>query len=177
MLEKSQKAFWDAYVDTLAPGELPEEPWVEASVAGDERIADELLQLYLDGKKRAGSGLVADYLAAGDPLPKIGNYWIILDGNETPRCIVRTIRVEHHLFKDITEEVAIAEGEGDGSIAYWKQAHRTFFEPYLESFGVTDLDEAEVVTEFFEVVYHPEDSGVQKDGQKSASQEAAKTCC
>ena len=51
------------------------------------------------------------------------------------------------------EEVAIAEGEGDLSLDYWRKAHIEFFTPYLKSWGVTELDKETLITEFFEIVY------------------------
>lgn len=76
---------------------------------GDARNADELLQLYLSGRKTAGSGLVRDYEVAGDPFPAIGEYWILLDRWGAPRCIVKTTRVELRPFAEVGAEVAAAE--------------------------------------------------------------------
>lgn len=146
--------FWDNYLDTLE--DKPSHPHVEISIAGNTENADQLLELFLQGKKTAGSGLVKDYQLAEDDLPKIGNYWIILDSNEKPRCIVKTVRVEMNLFKNISSEIAKAEGEGDLSVDYWKSVHEKFFTPYLEQWGISDLDNEEVVTEFFELVYKAE---------------------
>ena len=147
------KLFWDAYVESLKPAARPVRPVVSASMAGDERLADTLLQLYLDGTKHAGSGLVVEYTQTGEALPCVGDYWIVLDAKQTPRCIVRTTRVVGHAFRDVPEEIAIAEGEGDLSLAYWRQVHREFYAPYLECLGIDDLEQALVVTELFEVVY------------------------
>ncbi|WP_127716862.1 ASCH domain-containing protein [Halobacteriovorax sp. HLS] len=143
--------FWNKYLDTI--GSPLGDAHVEISIAGNIEIADELLNLFLQGKKTAGSGLVKDFILAEDDLPKVGNYWMILDSKEVPRCIVKTVKVERNLFKDISCEIAKAEGEGDLSVEYWKKVHRSFFTPYLEQWGITNLDEEEVVTEFFELVY------------------------
>lgn len=150
-LNDAEREYWEAYLATREEGS-PEPP-VEASVAGDEAIADRLLALYLDGKKTAGSGLSKNYELSEHPLPKVGNHWIILDAAGEPRCIVETVRVELWRFDEVPEEVAVAEGEGDLSLAHWRQAHAEFFAPHLEEWGITNLDEEEVVTEFFEVVY------------------------
>jgi uncharacterized protein YhfF len=148
--------FWQKYLARLSNPERLNEAKITASMAGNKEIADILLNLYLEGKKTAGSGLVKDYEFSGDPLPALGNYWIILDTNEQPRCIVKTVRVELHLFREVPPQVAIAEGEGDLSLEYWREAHILFFQPYLAKLGIEDLDEAEVVTEFFSLVYKSE---------------------
>ena len=131
----------------------PIDPYVEAGISGNRKIADKLLELYLNGKKTAGSGLVKDYELAGDPLPKVGNYWVILNSTNDPKCIVKTIRVEMYQFDQVPVEVAIAEGEGDLSLEYWKKIHTDFFTPFLDGWGVTDLAKETMVTEFYEVVY------------------------
>ena len=146
-----QQDYWDAYLRTLAEP-LPN-PRVTAGIAGNSAIADSLLALYLSGAKTAGSSLVRDYELAGEELPGLGEHWIILDSSENPRCIVKTVRVEFFVFAEVPERVAIAEGEGDLSIAYWREAHEDFFKPFLDEWGVTDLDAEQVVTEFFELVH------------------------
>ena len=143
--------YWNSYLETL--DSKPDDPDVEAGIAGNQEIADKLLSLYIEGTKTAGSGLVKDYELAGDPLPKVGNYWIILNSKGEPGCIVKTIKVEQYKFDEVPEEVAIAEGEGDLSLDYWQKAHREFFSPYLADWGIEDLDQEMVVTEFYEVVY------------------------
>ena len=143
--------YWNSYLETLE--EKLDHPDVEAGIAGNQEIADKLLSLYIEGKKTAGSGLVKDYELAGDPLPKVGNYWIILNSKGEPGCIVKTVKVEQYKFNEVPEEVAIAEGEGDLSLDYWQKAQREFFNPYLKDWGVEDLDQEMVVTEFYEVVF------------------------
>lgn len=150
-MNQSQRDYWNSYLETLT--NKPENPRVEVSIAGNEEIADELLELYLCGKKTAGSGLVKDYQSAGDPLPEVGNYWIILDSRSEAQCIVKTIRVEFYQFDQVPVEVAIAEGEGDLSLEYWRKAHIDFFTPYLKDWGIDNLDEETLITEFYEVVY------------------------
>ncbi len=150
-LNEIEFEFWNSYLETV--NENPCHPYVEVSIAGNDEIADELLALYLNGKKTAGSSLVTDFEQAGDPLPRIGDYWIILDKEKKPRCIVKTIRIEFNQFDEMTDEIAKAEGEGDLSLTYWRKAHIEFFTPYLEGLGIKDLEKEKVITEFYEVVY------------------------
>jgi uncharacterized protein YhfF len=144
----AQKAFWDSFVqrEKLQGNDLLK---VDASMPGDKTIADELVALYLSGRKTAGSGLVRSYEVPGEPLPKPGNYWIILDSREVPRCIAKTLRVEINAFDKVGEDVAHAEG--DGTLGNWRKVHHAFFSPYLAVLGIRDLNQALVVTEFFQV--------------------------
>jgi len=148
---EDQSDFWKRYTSGLETEIV--DPNVEVGISGNAEIADKLLDLYLSGKKTAGSSLVKDYKLAGDELPKVGNYWMILNSKNEPKCIVKTVRVEFCQFDEVSEEVAIAEGEGDLSLAHWRKAHIDFFTPFLKDWGVTDLDKELLVTEFYEVVY------------------------
>lgn len=126
---------------------------VVAGHPGSTEIADQLIDLYLSGKKLAGSSLLEDYLTAGEPLPQAGDHWIALASNGDPRCILRTERVEIHAFLEVPERVAQAEGEGDLSLKYWRDVHTQHYAPYLREWGLADIEEAGVVTEFFSLVF------------------------
>lgn len=151
-LKPIEKKFWDTYLSGLSSKEMPPNPFVEASYAGSRQTTDKLLALYLNGKKTAGSSIKEDFISAGDPLPKVGNFWIILNSNDEPKCIVKTIHIVENKFKDVPVEIAEAEGEGDLSLEYWRNTHRKFYSPFLKTWGVEDLDDATVITEFFNVV-------------------------
>jgi len=150
-LNDKELTFWNSYLQTL--NQKPVDPFVEANMAGNAEIANELLDLYLTGKKTAGSGLLKDYEISGEELPKVGNFWIILDSNNTPKVIMKTVKVEFYEFSKVPEEVAIAEGEGDLSLDYWHKVHTKFFTPFLSEWKIDDLNKETVVTEYFELVY------------------------
>lgn len=152
MLNDKEQKFWNSYLLSHKSDFNPRSS-VRASMSGDKNIADELLGLYLSGKKTAGSSLLKDYEASDDELPQIGDFWIILDSKSEPRCIVKTINIEIYPFDKVSKEVAMAEGEGDLSIEYWKQAHNYFFTPFLEGLKIKDLNKEKVVTEFFQLVF------------------------
>ncbi|NCN27850.1 ASCH domain-containing protein [bacterium] len=152
-LKKDQLDFWNMYLSTLAKDDIPSDPDILVMPAGNLSITDELIALYKQGKKSAGSGLLEDYQSMGDPLPKVNDFWIVLDSKESPAILLKTVKVELNKYKDLPEYIAIAEGEDDLSVESWKRLHSEFFTPFLEKWGVKNLDEATVITEFFQVVY------------------------
>ncbi len=152
-LNKTQKEYWDRFVFSLPLNSRPVNPNISASFAGNKEITDELLNLYFIGKKTAGSSIVEDFLSAGDQLPQIGNYWIFLNSKEEPSCILKTVDIKLHKFNEVPVEIALAEGEGDLSLEYWRKVHGQLYNPFLKMWGLTDIQEATVITEFFEVVY------------------------
>lgn len=89
--------------------------------------ADELVNLVLIGKKRATSSLYELYRWTNIPLPKVGTYSVILDGNQAARCLIQTTKVEVMPYRQVSAAQAQLEGEGDCSLSYWRKQHWQFF--------------------------------------------------
>ena len=126
----------------------------EAYYYGYKEIADKILGWLLSGDKRATTGLKCLYDLENESLPQVGDYSVILDSNENPRCITRITKIEIVKFKDISEEYAFIEGEGDKSLRYWKEEHKKVFtRECKEDYDMEFNEEMECVCEYFEVVY------------------------
>ncbi|HEY9495044.1 MAG TPA: ASCH domain-containing protein [Intrasporangium sp.] len=89
--------------------------------------ADQLLALVLAGIKTATSGALWDYEAEGEQLPTPGALGIVTDGRAVPHALVVTTQVEIVPFDEVSAEHAYLEGEGDGSLATWREVHERFF--------------------------------------------------
>ena len=81
-------------------------------------------------------------------MPVIGEESIIHYDNEKDACIVKTIDYKIMKFKDMTEDLAALEGEGDLSLEYWRKVHFDFFKSYNPDFN----DDTLVVFERFKLV-------------------------
>ena len=103
-------------------------------------MMDELGELVRSGVKRASAGLAAEWEADGDPLPCAGDVEIIIDGQGEPLAVVEVIEARTVPFGQVDEAFARDEGEGDRTLAWWRDAHRRYFEPICERLG-TPLDE------------------------------------
>ncbi len=129
-------------------------PKYDAYYYGYPEQADEILAALLRGDKRATTGLKCLYELENEPLPQVGQYSVILDSHGLPRCITRISNVEITRFRDISEEYAFIEGEGNKSLKYWKDAHREVFtRECREDAGIEFSEDMECVCEYFEVVY------------------------
>ena len=93
------------------------------------------------------------YLINDEPLPKAGDYSIILNTSEEAVCIIKTIKVYVTEFKKVSEEHAFKEGEGDRSLGYWRMVHESFLTNELASLNKFFDENTKVVCEEFEVVY------------------------
>jgi uncharacterized protein YhfF len=121
-------------------------------VFGDNpAMNDELLDLVLEGTKRATCCLARDF-AEGDQ-PKIGDYWIIADGAGTPRAIIRTCHIELKAICDVDDSFAHIEGEGDKSLAYWKTEHDAYFQRQATAEGFVYDDSMIGICEQFDCVW------------------------
>jgi len=114
--------------------------------------ADALLALVLDGTKTATAGAQWDYEADGEVLPAVGDLSIVLDGRGHPRALIEVRRVEVVPFADVDAEHARLEGEGDLTLAYWREVHRTFFTEHAVHDRGFD-EQMPIVLERFRVLY------------------------
>jgi len=131
-------------------------------------LADELVELVLAGPKRATAGLLWAYEADDEPVPVPGDYSVITDWEGAARCIIRSTHVDVVPFAEVSAEFAAIEGEGDGSLEYWRAVHEAAFTRELTSAGVGFDPSMLVVCEVFEVVFD--------DVQWRAEQETRHLC-
>ena len=101
---------------------------LEIAEFGDsEELRNELVELIVAGKKTATCGSLSIYEEEGEPLPKVGEQFIVPDWSGKPRCIIKTTSVDVKRFDEVDEGFARAEGEGDLSFEFWRDAHIDFF--------------------------------------------------
>lgn len=144
--------FWQEFRDSFergAPGEDAYQAW---SFGDTPEMADELGQLVLDGTKTGTASLAWEYTVDNEPIPRAGEYSIVLNGNGDPLCIIETTRVYIEPFNLVDEEQAYAEGEGDRSLAYWREAHWKYFTHRCEALQREPSEYMPVVCERFRVV-------------------------
>ena len=109
---------------------------------------DKLIELVLKGQKRATTSLYNEYIKEQEPLPKKGEKSIIQYSNNKDACLIVIEKVIITQFKNITEELAFIEGEGDKSLKYYKDEHTKIFKEIDKSFS----EESKVVFEIFKVL-------------------------
>lgn len=129
---------------------LPEcmpDAWAFGATAEE---ADALLDLVLAGTKTAASSARTDYEAEDVDLPRPGDLGIVLDGADRPRVVIATTRVVVVPFDQVTAEHAVAEGEGDRTLASWRAEHERFWRAHAASGFAPDMP---VVCEAFRVVH------------------------
>jgi uncharacterized protein YhfF len=118
-------------------------------------MADELGGLIARGTKTATCSSLWEWEAEGGPLPQVGDLTVVLDGQGVPMCIIETTEVCIRKFNDVDDDFAWEEGEGDRSLSYWQEAHRSFFSRALPKIGLTFSVDMPLVCERFRTIYRP----------------------
>lgn len=146
--------FWDAFRATRADDPTPR--FLEAFHFDDnEPSADELARLVVAGRKRATAGLLWAYEDERKPLPRPGDFSIVTDWAGEPACVIETLRVDIVPFDAVDAAFAATEGEGDGSLAYWRRAHEAYFARECRRIGRAPAPDMPVVCERFAVAFVP----------------------
>jgi uncharacterized protein YhfF len=143
--------FWEDFVSRNEEYKLHSIPSIDW-FCNDEELTNQLANLVIKGLKTATCSALIDYQITKEDLPKVNDLKIIVDWHKNPICITKTKSVVIKKFNEIDEEFARKEGEGDKSLAYWQNAHKTFFSNYLKTLGVAFTDELKLVCEEFEKI-------------------------
>jgi uncharacterized protein YhfF/GNAT superfamily N-acetyltransferase len=144
--------FWGRF--SAAAGGVDSARFYEAFHFGDgEELANSLAALVLAGKKRATAGSLWSFEAEGKRMPRPGDLSVVTDFSGTPLCVIETSRVDVVPFDEVGAEFAGVEGEGDGSLAYWRRGHTAFFARECARHGRRFTPDMPVVCERFDVVF------------------------
>ena len=132
---------------------LPQGP-VHADGYGDSaELSKELLSLIRSGRKRAGTGLLWGYEHDREHIAKAGDIEIVFDHLREPALVTRIISSEIVPYREVTAEYAAIEGEGDGSLEYWRKAHWAFFSRECKRIGRKPTESMPVICNVFEVLH------------------------
>lgn len=152
--QREIKTFWNAFLQSLPeehtfPAEMPE-AW---GFGDNPEMAEELGRLVLNGIKTATCSAVWEYEAENEPIPEVGDLSIVTDGQDQPLCIIETVEVSIKPYNEVDAQFASDEGEGDRSLAYWREAHYNFFSRTLPDIGRQFSETMPLVCERFRVIY------------------------
>lgn len=114
---------------------------------------DALAELVLNGIKTATASAYPLYEQEQEPLPKAGDYSVILNTKGEAVCIIRTTKVYVVPFREVSADHAFREGEDDRSLESWRKVHRDFFTREMNDEGLSFDEDMPVVCEEFMRVY------------------------
>src|SRR6266516_2393140 len=150
--EAEIEQLWNNYVQSHPY--LQEQGYYEAFRFGNtEQMANELAALVVRGVKTATSCLLWELEQEQRPEVQVGDYSIVTDWEHRPVCIIQTTEVNLVPFKDIDAQFAYDYGEGDRTLAWWKQEMWDYYVQECASMGRQATQEMPLVCERFQVVY------------------------
>jgi len=150
----SIKKMWENYLNYIGEDiNDSKKEYTSWHFCDNKKDADDLSDLVQKGIKQATTSLNYFYENEKEELPQKDEFSIITNWEGIATCIIKTKNVTILPFKDVTEEFAKAEGEGDKSLKYWREEHINFFERELNKYKLKFSEDMLVVCEEFEKVY------------------------
>jgi|SRR5579875_2197938 len=129
-------------------------PVLELAFPGPQR--DRGVAAILSGEKTALTGLLAIHEHTGEPIPRPGERFCVVDSDGRPAAVIELTEVRVVPISLVSADYAHAEGRGYPDVTAWRRDHEAFF----TNDGVTALlgarpkidDHTLVVTEHFRLV-------------------------
>jgi uncharacterized protein YhfF len=154
MSASADDTIWELYCELLLGGYRPPSRAVDVFFFGAEpEMAARLVHLVTCGQKRGTAGWVRAARQEGLTIPTPGLVSVVTDGYGLPRAVIQTQACRHVALADVDAELAASEGEGDLTLADWREGHLAYFEQEAARLGLA-FDEREVLMiELFRVLH------------------------
>jgi len=149
---KSIENFWNEFLNKNPNNRIKEMP-ESFYFCDNEKDANECAELVVKGIKQATATSLWWYEKNNEPLPKIGDQFIITDWKGNAKAIIQTTKFEQVPYNKITAEFAEIEGEGDKSLEYWKRVHEAYYKREMEPVGDKFNEEMIIICEYFKTIY------------------------
>lgn len=153
-MDAKAQAYLNTYLDSL--GSLERQKYTSFSAdyfCGDEYNANVCADLICKGIKTATCSMKYWYEQEGEPMPAVGHLMVVTDWLGNPTSIIEICAVSECKFADVSEDFANAEGEGDRSLAWWRESHWKFFAAECTELNIKPIEDMVLVLEHFKVVH------------------------
>ena len=151
MTDSRIQIFWQAFIAKYT--DYADKEYRDAYYFCDnEADANICADLVVRGIKRATAASEWYYKKQNEAYPKIGELNIVTDWSGNPLAVIKTIKITPTPYKDITEEFAAIEGEGDKSLRWWREAHWAYFSREMKAYGEKPSEDMIIICEEFERV-------------------------
>jgi uncharacterized protein YhfF len=148
------KTIWVEYLRGLPPSHAHHRVKPDTFAFGDsKKLADELAQLVVAGKKTATASLAVEFTSVNEPLPRTGDVSIVLCGDGDPVAIIECTDLKTVPFQSVDEAFAATEGEGDMSLTYWREVHAEYFTRVCKRLGETFAPTTPVLCQTFRLLW------------------------
>lgn len=131
-------------------------------------LRDQLVAAILSGAKTSTAGLVLGYERENEPLPRVGRLEAVVDSRDRRVAAIELTEVRVVRLADVDLQHVLDEGEGDESVAQWREGHESFWHSpqvraELGDSGFTVDDDTLVLAQRFRLVHVAEDARSEAD--------------
>ncbi len=119
----------------------------------NEEDANICAELVVGKIKQATAPSVWWYEYYNEPMPKVGDLYIVTDWYGTAKAIIEITEITQVRFREVSAEFARAEGEGDKSLAYWQKTHKAYYKREMEAVGADFNVNIMISCERFKTLY------------------------
>lgn len=144
---------WSQFLDLSPVAISPDVEYTTWHFCDTKDCANELLRLVIRGMKTATASAIWTFELSEELIPSIGDISIITDWDGNAGCIIRTSEIDITPFDDVDSEFAALEGEGDRSLAFWRQVHWEYFTRELAKYNRKPDPKMPILCERFEVLF------------------------
>ncbi|MBE5187359.1 ASCH domain-containing protein [Vibrio parahaemolyticus] len=153
-MDAKAKNYLNRYLDSLSPEQKSAIPSVSADYyCADEYNANVCAELVRIGQKTASCSMELWYREHGEPMPEVGHLQVVTNWDDEPVCVIQMTDVSTCRYDEVTAEFAYAEGEGDRTLNWWRDAHAAFFKAECDELNIDWHEQRLLVLERFKVVY------------------------
>ena len=149
---KSVENLWNDFIKNTPHNKTKEIP-LSFYFCDNKKDADECAELVVKGIKQATATSLWWFEKNNEPLPKIGEQYIITDWAGNAKAIIETTKLEQVPYNKITAKFAKIEGEGDKSLKYWKKVHKAYFTREMTPFNEEFDENMIIICEHFKTIY------------------------
>lgn len=112
-----------------------------------------LAELVIAGTKTATASLLEANELQPEKAPIDGGYSVVTNFEGDPMCIIQTTEIRHLPFDEVDAAFAYDEGEGDKTLADWREGHWAYFSREAAELGLHFDENSIVCCERFRLVY------------------------
>lgn len=151
-MHPSVREMWTDFASaaSMDVGDLPD-VW---HFCDNEKDANTCAQLVIEGKKRATAPSLWYFESKNEKLPLAGDLALVTNWDGVAKCIIRTTKVTIIPYNEITERHAQAEGEGNGTLEWWRAAHWDYYQRELNGTNYKPKSDMPIVFQEFECIWH-----------------------
>jgi uncharacterized protein YhfF len=148
------ETFWQDYLSTLSEEDRKNaSAYLVDDFADTPEAATKVGKLVRDGIKTTTSSLLWGLEHAAEPLPKVGDISVVVDGNGSPLCVTEMMEVEIRPFNMVDEQFAFEYGEGERTLAYWLSDNWDFHSRWCREIGREPSESMPIVFQRFRLLY------------------------